>query len=113
LGAEVAFPESDLFSGLAGRRFDLIVSNPPCVAEGEDHLRYGDAQFEPVGALASGPDGLAATRRLVDQARFYLNPGGWLMLEHGYDQGEACRELLYRSGWLAGHTRVSAGRMPS
>jgi release factor glutamine methyltransferase len=105
LGAEVTFLESDLFSALDGRRFGLIVSNPPYVAEADDHLRQGDARFEPVGALASGPEGLNAARRIVEQARDHLNPDGWLMLEHGYDQGASCRQMMRLAGYAGVETR--------
>ena len=117
LGARVAFVESDWFAAVDGR-FDLIVGNPPYVAEGDPHL--DDLAFEPRVALTSGSDGLAAIRHVVAEAPRYLKPGGWLLLEHGYDQAETLAKLLADMGFvaierhrdLAGIVRVSGGRMP-
>ena len=111
--------ESDWFAALAGRRFDLIVANPPYVAEGDPCLARGDLRFEPRAALVAGADGLACIRLIVAQARPLLAPGGRLMLEHGYDQAGRCRALLAEAGYrevtshwdLAGVERVSAGRI--
>jgi len=119
LGAEVAWKESDLFGALSWRRFDLIVGNPPYVAEGDTHLAQGDLRFEPLGALASGPDGLDALRKIVKLAPTYLENSGWLILEHGWDQAEAVAGLLDDAGFverflirdLAGQARVSGGRL--
>lgn len=113
----VAFVESDWFSAVAGSRFDLIVSNPPYIAEGDRHL--DGLRFEPSSALTSGKDGLDDIRRIVSEAPRHLEPDGWLMLEHGYDQAEAVRDLLVRSGFegtgsvadLSGVERVSYGRL--
>ena len=118
LGLErVAFLASDWFSKLAGRRFDLIVSNPPYIAPDDPHLTRGDLRFEPAFALVAGGDGLADLRRIAAGARRQLTPGGWLLLEHGCDQGPAVRQLLTREGMqavgtqedLAGRERVSGG----
>ena len=119
LNAQVEFIESDLFSALAGRQFDLIVSNPPYIPEADEHLSQGDLRFEPSNALASGPDGLDAIRLIVDQAKTHFAPGGWLLFEHGYDQGEAVQGLLKAAGYakvfleqdMAGQPRVSGGRL--
>ncbi|MBI5438849.1 MAG: peptide chain release factor N(5)-glutamine methyltransferase [Nitrosomonadales bacterium] len=108
---------SDWFSALAGERFDLIVSNPPYIAAADMHLAQGDLRFEPRAALASGADGLDDIRRIVVQAREHLNTGGWLLLEHGYDQAVRVRVLLQQAGFaevfsardLAGTERVSGG----
>jgi len=108
---------SDWFSALAGERFDLIVSNPPYIADGDAHLAQGDLRFEPRAALASGADGLDDIRRIVAGAKQHLNPGGWLLFEHGYDQAARVRELLSTAGYakvfsardLAGIERVSGG----
>ena len=108
---------SDWFSALEGERFDFIVSNPPYIAAADTHLLQGDLRFEPRTALASGADGLDDIRRIVAQARLHLNAGGWLLLEHGYDQAERVRELLQCAGFtgifsacdLAGIERVSGG----
>lgn len=111
---------SDWLEALPEERFDLIVGNPPYVAQDDTHLSRGDLRFEPRGALASGAAGLDAIRTIAAQAPHYLAPGAWLLLEHGYDQGPACRELLAAAGlsevqtWpdLAGLDRVSGGVMP-
>ncbi|MBI5429850.1 MAG: GTP 3',8-cyclase MoaA [Nitrosomonadales bacterium] len=108
---------SDWYAGLQGERFDLIVSNPPYIAESDTHLAQGDLRYEPHGALASGTDGLDDIRRIVAQAQAHLNPGGSLLLEHGYDQAEQVRALLQQAGFaavfsardLAGIERVSGG----
>jgi release factor glutamine methyltransferase len=118
LGARVKFIESDWFAAVEGQ-FDLIVGNPPYVAEGDAHLSEGDLRFEPMTALSSGSDGLASIRRIVAEAPRYLAPGGWLFLEHGYDQAEAVRVLLEQVGFgaieqhsdLAGIVRVSGGKL--
>ncbi|HEX7129190.1 MAG TPA: peptide chain release factor N(5)-glutamine methyltransferase, partial [Rhodanobacteraceae bacterium] len=99
------------------RDFDLIVSNPPYIAEQDPHLREGDLRFEPRAALASGADGLDAIRAIVRNARSHLREGGWLLLEHGFDQGAAVRGLLQESGYrdvfterdLENRDRVSGG----
>lgn len=118
LGARVDFIASDWFAALPPQRFDLIVANPPYVAAGDPHLAEGDLRFEPAGALTDKVDGLTAIRRIVATAPQWLNPGGWLFLEHGYDQGEAVHALLAAAGFvaieqhrdLAGIVRVSGGR---
>ena len=117
-GVDVEFIESDWFTALSGRRFDLIVSNPPYIAEGDSHLDSGDLRFEPRNALVAGPDGLACISTIVSQADVHLVPGGWLLLEHGFDQAARCRELLQRAGFqqvtsrrdLAGIERISYGQ---
>ena len=117
-GVDVEFIESDWFTALSGRRFDLIVSNPPYIAEGDSHLDSGDLRFEPRNALVAGPDGLACISTIVSQADAHLVPGGWLLLEHGFDQAARCRELLQRVGFqqvtsrrdLAGIERISYGQ---
>lgn len=120
LGAAVEFLESDWFARLAGRRFDLIVGNPPYVAEGDPHLELNGLPFEPRQALTDGAadgNGLACIRQIVADATAHLAPGGWLLFEHGYDQGEASRNLLAAAGFksafthpdLAGIDRVSGG----
>jgi release factor glutamine methyltransferase len=120
LGADMRFVESDLFSGLGPGHFDLIVSNPPYVAAGDVHLARGDVRFEPRSALASGPVGLDAIQVIVKLAPTHMEAGGWLLLEHGWDQGEAVARLLAEAGFtdtflerdLAGQARVSGGRLP-
>jgi len=118
-GAVVEFLESDWFDALAGRRFDLIVSNPPYVAERDPHLSQGDSRFEPRTALVAGADGLTCIRLIIAQARAHLEPGGGLLFEHGHDQAARCRALLAQAGYsevatrhdLAGIERVSGGRV--
>jgi len=97
----VSFVESNWFSALNGQRFDIIVSNPPYIAADDHHLSQGDVRFEPLSALASGPDGLDDIRHIVAQAGAHLEVNGWLMLEHGYDQAARVRELLQASGFVA------------
>ena len=112
----VRFLKSDWFSALSGERFDIIASNPPYVEMEDPHLK--DISFEPSSALVSGCDGLDDIRRIVAGARAHLNPGGWLMLEHGYDQAEGVRALLMEAGFrevssskdISGIERVSMGR---
>jgi release factor glutamine methyltransferase len=115
LDARVEFLPSDWFDALAGRRFGLIVSNPPYVPAADPHLARGDVRFEPLRALAAGDDGLDDLRHLIAAARAHLEPGGTLLLEHGHDQAEAVVALLERGGYthmqswpdLAGILRVS------
>ncbi len=114
---EIEFARSDWFESVGPGAFDLIVSNPPYVAAGDPHLEQGDARLEPRLALVGGADGLACLREIASGARRRLRPGGWLMLEHGYDQGERCVALLRGLGYaevadcrdLAGWPRVCSG----
>ncbi len=109
--------EADWFDGLAEERFDLIVSNPPYVADSDPHLTQGDLRFEPRKALTGGGDGLDCIRFIITSTVAHLVAGGMLLLEHGYDQAEACRQLLDKAGFggvcsrldLASITRVSGG----
>ena len=111
---------SHWFSALEGQRFQLIISNPPYIAATDPHLVEGDVRFEPASALVAGVDGLDDLRLIVAQAPDHLDAGGWLMLEHGYDQAEAVRDLLSTRGFeevhsrtdLGGHQRISLGRLP-
>lgn len=120
LAASVRFVESDWFAALEAARFDFIVSNPPYIAENDPHLAQGDVRFEPATALAAGPTGLDDLRRISAAAPGFLAAGGWLMMEHGYDQAAAVRDLLVAAGFvevasaqdLAGIERISFGRRP-
>lgn len=118
LGLDIRFVYGEWFAPLAGQQFDVIVSNPPYIADADRHLANGDLPHEPRSALASGPDGLRDIRQIVTAAPGFLAPGGWLLLEHGHEQGDAVRALLAAAGFsglgcsrdLAGHERVSFGR---
>lgn len=109
--------QSDWFAALENETFDVIVSNPPYIAQTDPHLAQGDLRFEPSGALAAGIDGLDAIRQLIMRAPAHLASGGWLLLEHGYDQVQAVAVLLDTNGFkqvesqpdLAGILRVTAG----
>ncbi|MEO8998517.1 MAG: peptide chain release factor N(5)-glutamine methyltransferase [Rhodanobacter sp.] len=114
----VTFAHGDWLVPLAGQHFDLIVSNPPYIEVADPHLEQGDLRFEPASALASGIDGLDDIRRIVRDASTRLHPGGWLLFEHGWNQGNASRELLHEAGYLEVFTardleqrdRISGGR---
>ena len=109
--------KSNWFSDLAGQKFDVIVTNPPYIAEADCHLTQGDLRFEPRTALASGVDGLDDIRKIVHEAPNYLKANGWLMLEHGFDQAQSVAELLKGYSFnqidhaqdLAGTLRVTFG----
>ena len=105
----VGFLHSSWFSAVPGQRFDLLVSNPPYVDPVDEHLKQGDLRFEPRSALAADEQGLADLRCLVDGAPQHLLPGGWLLLEHGYDQGASVRKLLQLAGFAAIETRQDDG----
>lgn len=100
LGADnVEFAAGDWYAALpADARFDLIVSNPPYVAAGDPHL--ADLRFEPALALIAEAGGLAALRTIIEGAPSHLSPGGWLLLEHGFEQGAAVRALLEERRWI-------------
>ena len=118
--AHVATVRADWLAPFGPGSLDLILSNPPYVAAGDPHLREGDLPFEPPAALASGPDGLDAIRRIAADACRCLRPGGLIVLEHGYDQGEPVRGLLQAAGLagvetrhdLSGHERATLGWAP-
>ena len=111
---------SHWFSALDDQRFDLIISNPPYIAAGDVHLAQGDVRFEPESALVAGADGLDDIRQIITASAQHLNAGGWLMLEHGYDQAAAVRQLLQDAGFaqvesrkdLGTHERITLGRLP-
>ena len=119
LGLErVRIVRSDWFSAVAGEVFDIVVSNPPYIEEGDPHLQQGDVRFEPRSALVSGADGLADIRRICSEAAAHLSAGGRLMLEHGYQQAAAVAAELAANKFGAiesrrdygGHQRVTMGQ---
>lgn len=115
LSLDIVFSQGAWLGGLT-EAFDVIVSNPPYVTDADPHLSA--LTHEPLQALSSGPDGLDDLRSIIAQAPSCLKPGGWLLLEHGYDQAEAVRQLLQAKGFvdvqsrqdLAGIERCSGGR---
>jgi release factor glutamine methyltransferase len=117
----VAFVQGDWMVPLGDARFELIASNPPYIELDDAHLACGDLRFEPATALASGHDGLDDIRRIVASAREHLAPGGWLLFEHGWNQGDAARALLHQAGYddvftaqdLEQRDRVSGARNPA
>jgi release factor glutamine methyltransferase len=117
--SNVNFVQSDWYAALGAQRFRLIVSNPPYIAAGDPHLAQGDVRFEPLSALVSGHDGLDDIRHIISHAAAHLLPGGWLLLEHGYDQAVQVRNLLQHAEFndvfsacdLAGIERGSGGRI--
>lgn len=106
------------FAPLQGQTFDLIVSNPPYIAEEDPHLCQGDVRFEPTMALTSGRTGLDDLTEIIQQAPKHLYDNGWLLLEHGYDQADAVQSLLQIQGFsgietrqdLHGHPRITCGQ---
>jgi release factor glutamine methyltransferase len=121
LSLEVELRHGRWLEPLAGERFDLLLANPPYVAEGDPHLAEGDVRFEPRAALVAGSDGLAALREIIAGAAAHLRPRGRLLLEHGAGQHAAVAGLLARAGFagianwpdLAGIARVSGAQVQS
>lgn len=119
LALPVEFLEGDWWQAVGERRFDLAVANPPYIAAGDPHLPA--LRHEPQAALVSGADGADDLRRIVARAPAHLRPGGWLLLEHGFDQAELVCALLVAGGFeavqtrrdLAGRPRASGGRSPA
>lgn len=114
----VQIKQSDWFTAITAQQFDVIVSNPPYIDPQDPHLEQGDVRFEPRSALIADNHGLADIELIIQQGWDYLCTQGWLLLEHGYDQGEAVRDLLNSRGFvqietrrdLGGNERVSLGR---
>lgn len=114
----IDFIQSNWFASLTGETFDIIVSNPPYIAEQDRHLELGDLRSEPRSALASGEDGMDDIERIVNQSIHHLNEDGWLFLEHGYDQKKIVFDCLANSGFtgisqrqdLSGNPRLSFGQ---
>lgn len=120
LGARVDFSQGSWYEALPPRaRYDLIVSNPPYIAQGDEHLGQGDLRFEPRAALTDGADGLRDLTTIVNGAVERLRPGGALWVEHGWDQAAAVRALLVDAGFndvsslcdLSGIERISGGSL--
>lgn len=118
--AHVRFVQGYWYVPLGGQRFDLIVSNPPYIADNDPHLARGDVRFEPRSALTAGPDGLDDLRTIIAGAPAHLTPGGHLLVEHGYDQAARVCALFADAGFidveshqdLGGNDRVVSGRLP-
>lgn len=110
LGLAIAVVCSDWFDALAPQQFDLIVSNPPYIAAQDHHLSQGDVRFEPRTALVAGDDGLDDLRRIIAAAPRWLQPEGWLVVEHGYDQAERVQALFAAAGFGAIETRKDYGQ---
>ena len=114
----VRFVRGDWYAPLTASRFALVASNPPYIAADDPHLARGDLRHEPLSALASGHDGLDAIRTIIADTPAHLLPDGWLLIEHGWEQGAAVRQLFQRHGFddvqsvrdVAGHERVTLGR---
>lgn len=114
----VEFVQGSGLEPVTGTQFNLVVSNPPYIGENDPHLQQGDVRFEPRSALVAGVEGLDIIRAIVEQALQYLLPGGWLMIEHGYDQEQAVDILFRKKGFsniecyrdLAEQPRVTIGQ---
>lgn len=115
----VAFVCSDWYAALAESRFDLILANPPYIDGDDPHLQRGDVRFEPRTALVAERGGLSDLAQIIGQAPTYLAAGGWLLTEHGFEQGAAVRSLFADANFtdvatrldLAGHERITGGRL--
>jgi len=115
----IEFLSGNWFEPVGGRRFDLIASNPPYVADGDPHLGLNGLPYEPITALVAGKDGLDCIRDLAREAPAHLNPGGYLLIEHGYSQAEQVASILAGQGFtdiqhhsdMAGIPRVSSGKL--
>lgn len=113
--ANVQVFQSDWFAELKDQLFDVIVSNPPYICEGDQHLKQGDVRFEPLSALVADEQGLSDLQAIINGTQIYLKPNGWLLLEHGFDQGAVVQEMMHNAGYesvathtdLAGKDRVS------
>lgn len=109
LGLPITVVQSHWFDQIPAGTFDLLISNPPYIPASDHHLNEGDVRFEPESALVAGADGLDDIRLLVTEGLGWLNPNGWMLLEHGYDQGNAVRDLFAAAGWRSIETRKDYG----
>lgn len=115
----IEFLHSDWFDDIEQKDFDIIISNPPYIAESDPHLSQGDVRFEPRRALTSGRNGMDAIEHLCQHAVKHMKPGGRLIVEHGYDQADMVYECFHRNGFInieqtcdpGGHVRMTAGRL--
>jgi release factor glutamine methyltransferase len=115
----IRFFQTNWFKGLATQHFDVIVSNPPYIAENDSHLSQGDLRFEPLTSLCSGQDGLADIRLIIEQSLEFLKSEGRLLVEHGYDQGQSVQKIFRDLGYdnietfndLSGQARVTLGQL--
>ena len=113
----IEFKAGNWFAAVSDQHFDIIVSNPPYIAESDPHLTQGDVRFEPSSALVSGSDGLRDIRLITQHAQHYLNANGMLIIEHGYDQKKALFDIFQQAGFksiqqyldLAGQPRCTSG----
>jgi len=119
--SNVEFHRGDWYQAVANQRFHVLCSNPPYVREGDPHLTRGDLPHEPAAALVAGESGMEALQLIINDAQRHLHPGGWLILEHGYDQADEVTHRLRQKGFedidshsdIAGQARVAVGRAPS
>ena len=117
----VEFHRGDWYQAVDNQRFHVLCSNPPYVREGDPHLTRGDLPHEPEAALVAGESGMEALQHIINDAQRHLHPGGWLILEHGYDQADEVTHRLRQKGFedieshsdIAGQARVAVGRAPS
>ncbi len=115
----VCFMQSNWFDEICGRRFDLIVANPPYIDAQDPHLRQGDVRFEPLSALVAGRQGYGDLQHIIERAPQYLKTNGWLLLEHGWQQGEKVRSFFASDQWVevasvrdyGDNERVTLGRL--
>lgn len=106
----ITFVQSNWFDALQDQTFDVIVSNPPYIEDNDPHLNQGDLRFEPRSALASGEDGLDDIRHITHGAALHLNPKGWLLFEHGYNQAKSVSSLLASTHFLDISTLQDLGK---
>jgi release factor glutamine methyltransferase len=115
----VSFLQSNWYAAVAAQRFNLLLANPPYIDRDDPHLACGDVRFEPRSALVSADDGLADLDRLVSGAPMQLIAGGWLLLEHGFEQADAVRAMMHSAGFqqvsthrdMAGQERITGGML--
>ncbi len=116
--SNIEFIPSNWFDSILEHQFDIICSNPPYIETLDPHLQQGDLRFEPRSALASGPDGFFDLQQIIAKAPLFLNDGGWLILEHGFQQAQRTQDLLAEQGFVnietredyAGHPRITFGQ---